>query len=92
MTEQAFLKHLDAHGPLLRKLCSLYGNDREERRDLYQEMVLQAWRSVGRFDGRAKFSTWLYRVALNVALTYRRREARRPRMVGYDEAPPLATP
>lgn len=41
--------------------------------DLFQEILFQAWKSFPRFDGRSKFSTWLYRVSLNTVLTFKRR-------------------
>ena len=46
------------------------------REDLYQEMLLQLWRSIDRFDGRAHRDTWVYRVALNTAISYRRKATR----------------
>ncbi len=45
----------------------------DEYQDLYQEMLLQVWRSLDRFEGRSSADTWIYRIALNTALTYRRR-------------------
>ncbi len=46
--------------------------------DLYQEMLMQLWRTLDRFRGRADVDTWVYRVAINTALTYRRQAAREP--------------
>ena len=42
----------------------------EDRKDLYQEIVYQSWSAYERFEGNAKFSTWLYKISLNVALTF----------------------
>lgn len=68
---------LENQGILL-KICRIYQKDPEEQQDLYQEMVLNAWRSYPNFQNRSKFSTWLYRVALNTALyQYRRNKPRR---------------
>jgi RNA polymerase sigma-70 factor (ECF subfamily) len=69
---------------ILRKICRIYQKDRDEQEDLYQEMVLNAWRSYPNFQGRSKFSTWLYRVALNTALYQCRRD--RPRRNQVDIA------
>ena len=74
---QNFIELIHQHQQILHRLCRVYESRREEREDLYQEMLLQAWRSFGTFDGRSKFSTWLYRVALNTALMKRRKDARR---------------
>ena len=47
----------------------LYANTAEDKKDLSQEIIAQAWRSYGNFEGKAKFSTWLYKVAINTAIT-----------------------
>jgi RNA polymerase sigma-70 factor, ECF subfamily len=51
----------------------LYINHEEDEKDLFQEILFQAWKSFPNFDGRSKFSTWLYRVSLNTVLTFKRR-------------------
>jgi len=48
----------------------LYADDPEDRKDLYQEIIYQSWKSYGNFKGESKFSTWLYKVSLNIALTF----------------------
>jgi len=65
---------LDAHQGILRKVANAYCPRTEDRSDLMQEMTLQVWRSYPRFDGRCKFSTWMYRIALNVAISFHRQE------------------
>jgi RNA polymerase sigma-70 factor (ECF subfamily) len=57
----------------------LYANDAEEKKDLYQEVLLQAWKSWPSFRGDAKFSTWLYRICLNTILT----QKRKPQAIDY---------
>ncbi|HTV83901.1 MAG TPA: sigma-70 family RNA polymerase sigma factor [Dyella sp.] len=65
---------LREHEGIVFKVAGLYARHAEDRRDLAQEIGLQAWRSFARFDPRkAKFSTWLYRVALNVAISQLRK-------------------
>jgi len=59
------------------KISRIYGQTAEDREDLFQEIVLNAWKSYGGFRGNAKFSTWLYRVALNTALMHKRHSASR---------------
>ncbi|MCD6064548.1 MAG: polymerase sigma70 factor [Flavipsychrobacter sp.] len=59
---------------LIYKVCSVYASEAENRRDLFQEIVLQAWRGYPRFKEDAKVSTWLYRVALNTAISHRRKQ------------------
>ncbi len=80
MTDQiphgAFLAELDAHRKILFKVAHLYCANEADRQDLMQDILIQLWRSFGRFDGRSKFSTWMYRVALNVAISWRRGQRR----------------
>jgi RNA polymerase sigma factor (sigma-70 family) len=77
--EAGFRALLENQKRTLYKVAYVYCRDIEERRDLIQEMAIQLWRSWGRFDGRASASTWTYRVAMNVAISHRRREGRRLR-------------
>jgi RNA polymerase sigma-70 factor (ECF subfamily) len=72
--QQAFERALKQHEGIVVKVASVYASHPEDRRDLTQEICVQAWRSFAGFDpGRAQFSTWLYRIALNVAISYRRK-------------------
>lgn len=63
---------------MLHKVCNLYCSSIHDRQDLFQEIVIQLWKSYPRFRGEAKFSTWLYRIALNTAISDLRRQKRRP--------------
>lgn len=72
-----FLDELAAHDRLIRKVCHLYVDDQTEREDLFQEIVCQAWRSFVNYRGESKFTTWLYRVALNTAISHFRKDSRR---------------
>lgn len=75
--EKAFLTEIDANQGIIRKVAHLYADRREDREDLYQEIVYQSWKAFPAFKGEAKFSTWLYRVSLNTALTFRKQESKR---------------
>lgn len=77
--EQRFLAFLESQQRTLYKVAYIYARDPEERLDLVQEMAIQLWRAFSSFDGRAAATTWTYRVAMNVAISYRRREGRRVR-------------
>jgi RNA polymerase sigma-70 factor, ECF subfamily len=78
--ETIFAAWLDEHGAILRQLSRAYAPEPADADELHQEMMVQLWRSVPRFGGRAKPSTWIYRVCLHTGLTWqrtsRRREAR----------------
>lgn len=72
--EQArFLALVHEHRRIVHRIAGLYATDPDDRKDLEQETLLQAWRGWHTFRGDAKFSTWLYRIALNTALSWTRR-------------------
>ena len=77
--EDRFLVLLEEHRKILYKVANLYCRNRADIADLVQEMALQAWRSFDHYDHSRRFSTWLYRVALNVAISFYRGETRRSR-------------
>jgi RNA polymerase sigma-70 factor (ECF subfamily) len=72
-TESAFMEQVQANRGIIAKLVGLYANSEEERKDLYQEILFQAWKGFSSFRGDAKFSTWLYRISLNTILTAQRK-------------------
>lgn len=72
--EKAFASMIADNERLIYKVCSVYAFEPEDRRDLFQEIVLQAWRGYARFKEDAKVSTWLYRVALNTAISHKRKQ------------------
>lgn len=75
--EQKFVSLINEHQGLIHKVCIMYENDREVRNDLFQEIVLQLWKSFPTFRGEAKISTWMYRIALNTAISGFRKETRK---------------
>jgi RNA polymerase sigma factor (sigma-70 family) len=83
--QNRFQTLLDEHKKILYKVCNLYCRNRDDREDLAQEIVIQLWRSFASFDERVQFSTWMYRVALNVAISFYRRESTRAKHVISDD-------
>ena len=77
--QEEFLSLLEEHRKILYKVASSYCRNPTDRQDLVQEIVVQLWRSFDRYDERYKFSTWMYRIALNVAISFVRSEQRRAR-------------
>lgn len=75
--ETRFKSWLEAHGSTVLKVARAYTRTVEEGQDLAQEILLQVWRSLPQFQGRASVATWFYRVALNTALSWHRNEGRR---------------
>jgi RNA polymerase sigma factor (sigma-70 family) len=78
LSEKEFVELLNKHQNIIHKICKVYMDEQADRKDLFQEITLQAWRSVKNFRGDAQFSTWLYRVALNTAITFFRKEKKQP--------------
>lgn len=74
-----FVLLLEQHKRILYKVASVYCSNPEDRRDLAQEIVIQLWRSFPRYDDKFKFSTWMYRIGMNVAISFLRSEGRRGR-------------
>lgn len=67
--EKDFLYLLNAHRGILYKVCNLYLDNVEDRHDLFQEIVLQLWKAFPSFRNESAPSTWMYRVALNTAIS-----------------------
>jgi RNA polymerase sigma factor (sigma-70 family) len=86
-SEKEFITLLNQHQKIVHKVCNLYMDRHSDREDLFQEITLQAWKAYGNFRGDAKFSTWLYRVALNTAITFFRKEKRKPDIYSTDIVP-----
>lgn len=82
MSEAIFLEQVRQNQGIIFKLVGLYANDAEEKKDLYQEVLLQAWKSWPSFRQEAKFSTWLYRICLNTIFT----QKRKPQQVDYKDS------
>jgi len=64
------------HEKLIYKVCSIYTNNAEDSKDLFQEIVLQVWIAYPKFKQQSKVSTWLYRIALNTAISYKRKSGK----------------
>lgn len=69
MMEKVFVDMINIHRGIIYKVCNLYAHHPEDKKDLFQEIVLQLWKSFPSFRAESKPSTWMYRVALNTAIT-----------------------
>ena len=72
-----FLTLLEAHQKILYKVAFVYCIHPDDRQDLVQEMIVQLWRSFPRYDPCYRFSTWMYRIAVNTAISFARSSHRR---------------
>lgn len=80
-----FTARLEAHRRLIFKVAHMYGRGYADVEDLAQEISAQSWRAYRDYDPARSFSTWVYRIALNVAISWLRREApRRQRSVPFE--------
>jgi len=82
--EQEFVTLLEDNQNILHKICKLYTSDLDAHQDLFQEMVIQLWKSYPKFKGDAKFSTWAYRVSLNTAISLYRGKKTKIETVDWD--------
>ncbi|HET6276479.1 MAG TPA: sigma-70 family RNA polymerase sigma factor [Candidatus Cybelea sp.] len=78
-SHDAFVDLVDRHRGILFKVAGAYCQDPSDREDLIAEIVVALWRAHARFDGRSSFATWTYRIAVNVAIAFYRRDVRRRR-------------
>ena len=75
--EAEFVSLLEENQNIVHKICRLYTQSEAEHKDLFQEISIQLWRSFDRFEGKSKFSTWMYRVGLNTAITLYRKNKKK---------------
>ncbi|MES2108840.1 MAG: sigma-70 family RNA polymerase sigma factor [Bacteroidota bacterium] len=76
VTEDKFVEAINSNIGIIHKICNVYFTDADDRKDICQEILYQLWRSYPAFKGDAKFSTWMYKVALNTAITYSKKAGR----------------
>ncbi len=79
-----FTRIIKDHEGIIFKITTIYTYNQEDQKDLYQEIVYQLWKSYDNFKGNSKISTWMYRVALNTAITRLKKEKRRGNHIGID--------
>lgn len=64
----------------------MYCNSQDARKDLFQEISLQLWRSFDKFEGKSKISTWIYRIALNTAISFYRKQCTLPEIIDISDS------
>jgi RNA polymerase sigma-70 factor (ECF subfamily) len=86
-TEISFLANLNQNMGIVHQVCHTYfRRDAMEREDVFQDIMYQLWKSYPQFKRESKFSTWMYKVALNTAITHIRRSTRAPRNAELTES------
>ena len=79
--EKEFLTMIEAQKRTIYKVCYIYANDQDDLNDLFQETVLNLWKSFPRYRGDSTLNTWVYRIAMNTCITFLRRSNARPQIV-----------
>ncbi len=74
--EDKFLNDFESNQNIVHKICRIYTTNKSDHNDLFQEIIIQVWKNYPKFRGDAKFSTWMYRVALNTAISLYRKSTR----------------
>ena len=75
--QNEFIEIIKQNEGIIFKVTLVYSSNKEEQKDLYQEIVFQLWKSYDSFRNESKISTWLYRIALNTAITYLKKQNKR---------------
>jgi len=74
--ENKFVKELQANQGIIHKICRAYTKGEAQHKDLFQEISIQLFKAYPKFKGNSKFSTWMYRVAINTAISLYRKSKR----------------
>ena len=82
--EHKFVEDLEKNQNIVHKVCRIYTYNQDAHNDLFQEITIQLWKAYPKFRGDAKFSTWMYRVALNTAITLYRKSKRTIKTQDFD--------
>ena len=82
--ENEFVQVIQQNEGVIFKITTIYTDNREDQEDLYQDIVYQLWKSFDSFRNESKFSTWMYRIALNTALTRIKKNKRKGHSVAID--------
>ncbi|UNY97404.1 RNA polymerase sigma factor [Zhouia spongiae] len=90
ITEKEFLDKINEHKGILYKVTRMYCDEPEDREDLSQEITLQLWKSIDTFKGNSQFSSWMYRVALNTAIVFFKKDKKRKNTTADIKIDPVA--
>jgi len=83
--KEQFIQEIQAHRGLIYKAATLYTSNAQDREDLVQEITYQLWKSYDSFEQKSNRGTWIYRVAMNVAIQFLKKDKRRPSTIPLDQ-------
>jgi len=84
-TEIEFSRLMNQHKGIIYKVVNSYCQHQDDRQDLAQEILTALWLSIDKYDSEYKFSTWMYRIALNIAISYYRKDSKRQDKPGIND-------
>lgn len=84
--ENEFTELINNYRALIFKVCNIYCHDDESRKDLFQEIVLQVWKSFPYFRRESEISTWLYKIALNTAISNFKKDSKKPQKTSLTQS------
>jgi len=82
--EKEFLEQIEQHKGVIFKISKMYMDNFDDQKDLFQEIIFQIWKAFPNFERRSKFSTWMYRIALNTAIVFLKSKKKRSFITNYD--------
>ncbi len=88
MSNEFYTTSILPYSGIIIKICRAYSNSQEDFEDYYQEVCLQIWRSRKNFNGNSEWSTWIYRLSLNVCLTLLKKDKKRNEQYFISDALP----
>ncbi|MEL6719487.1 MAG: sigma-70 family RNA polymerase sigma factor [Bacteroidota bacterium] len=83
--EEAFVQLIQKNEGIIFKITTIYAKDQFDQKDLYQEIVYQLWKSFDTYREKAKWTTWMYRVAMNTAITRKKKSRKSLEMLPIDQ-------
>lgn len=82
--KKEFIQIIKQNEGIIYKISKVYAKDKEDQKDLYQEIIYQLWKSFDSFKGKSKISTWMYRIALNTSITFLNKKKKKGNQVSID--------
>jgi len=93
MDKEKFIAIIKEHQALIYKVCCSYCQDADSRNDLQQDILLQLWGALNKYDGSTKMTTWVYRIALNTAISfYRKNKKHQEKKISLDDGVIISLP
>ncbi len=75
-TQAKFIEVLEQHKGQILRICSIYTSNAEDRKDLFQDIIVHIWNSMDNFAGKSSMGTWIYRISLNVSMRFRSKKSK----------------